>query len=167
MTNVIDNPTLTWVDGGRVMSGIRGTVTFAWVLLCHLINTPIVPTIVSTPRIVGIGPTHQEIFRVNSGQNSDVIITVVTGLPLHQAQLPVPSPGVPGDPHLGVLRQVTEGQVVDHVPGSYQQRGAVLPEQFEVIGVSVVPNEGEDIVCKWRNIVMLYYCLYNNILLYI
>ena len=85
---------------------------------------------------------------MSPGQDSDGIIAVVTGLPLHKAQLPVPVPRVPADPHLGVLRQVTEGQVVHHVPGAYQQRVPVLPEQLEVVGVGVVPDEGEDIIWK-------------------
>ena len=100
------------------MSGIIGTVTFARVLLCHLINRPIVPTVVSTERIVGIGPTHQELLSVNHCQDSDVIVTVLSRLPLHQAEVPVPLLRLPADPLLQVLRQVSEGEVVDHVPGS-------------------------------------------------
>ena len=128
MVIMIDNPTLTCVDGSRIMSGIIGTVTFARVLLCHLINTPIVPTVVSTERIVGIGPTHQELLSVNHCQHSDVIITVLARLPLHQAEVPVPVLGLPADPLLQVLREVGEGEIVDNVPGSDQEGRTVLSE---------------------------------------
>ena len=143
-----DSPTLTCVDGGWIMSGIIGTVTFAWVLLCHLINTPIVPTVVSTERIVGIRPTHQEFVSVGHCQHSDIIITVLARLPLHQAQVPVPVLGLPADPLLQVLRQVSESEIVDNVPGSYQEGGTVLSQQFEVVRVRDISREGENIICK-------------------
>ena len=130
------------------MPGIIGTVTFARVLLCHLIKTAIVPSVVSTARIVSIGPTHQELLRVHHRKHSDVIITVLARLSLHQAEFLVSRARLPADPLLQVLGEVSEREVVDNVPGSYQQGGAVLSEKFEVVRVRDISNEGENILCK-------------------
>ena len=39
-----------------------------------------------------------------------------------------------------------EADVVDDVPGPDEERPAVLAEEFEVVGVGVVTNEGKNII---------------------
>ena len=75
------------------------------------------------------------------GQNTNVIVTILLRLSLHQTELSVSLPGVPLNPLLDVLRQVLQADVVDDIPGSDQEGTPVLSEQFEVVRVSLVTQE--------------------------
>ena len=75
------------------------------------------------------------------GQNTNVIVTILLRLSLHQTELSVSLPGVPLNPLLDVLRQVLEADVVDDIPGSDQKGTPVLSEQLEVVRVSLVTQE--------------------------
>ena len=129
------------------MSWIVRTITSPGLLACHLVTTVFSPEITATSRIEGIGSTDQETVVVLFGQNTNVIVTILLRLSLHQTELRVSLPGIPLNPLLKVLRQVREGEVVDHVPGSNQEGRAVLSEQFEVVRVGDISNEGENIIC--------------------
>ena len=75
------------------------------------------------------------------GQDTNVIVTILFRLSLHQAELSVSLPGVPLNPLLEVLRQVLEADVVDHIAGSDQEGNSVLSQQLEVVRVSLVTEE--------------------------
>ena len=82
------------------------------------------------------------------GQNTNVIVTILLRLSLHQAQLGVSLPGVPLDPLLDVLPQVLQADVVDDVAGSDQKRDSVALQELEVVVVSLVPEEVLHRVCN-------------------
>ena len=136
---------LTCKDRRGVMCGVIWAVSFAWELLYHLVNTLIVPDVVATPGVVWICPAHQQLILLHPGQHSDVIVTFILRLPLHFAQLSVSLPGVPHNPLVSVLSQISETQIVNIVSCSNQQRMSVLFQQFKMIWMSLIANKGEKI----------------------
>ena len=108
------------------MSWIVRTITSSRLFACHLVTTIFIPEITATSRIVGISSTDQETGVVLFGQDTNVIVTILLRLSLHQAQLGVSLPGVPLDPLLDVLPQVLQADVVDDVAGSDQEGTPVL-----------------------------------------
>ena len=128
------------------MSWIVRTITSSRLFACHLVTTIFIPEITATSRIEGISSTDQETVVVLFGQNTNVIVTILLRLSLHQTELSVSLPGVPLNPLLQVLSQVGKGEVVDQVPGSDQQGAPVLSQQLEVVRVSLVAEECLDIV---------------------
>ena len=123
------------------MPRIVRTITSPRLLACHLVAPISRPEIAATSRIEGISSTDQESVVVLFGQNTNIILTILLRLSLHQAQLRVSLPGVPLDPLLQVLRQVLEADVVDNVPGSDQKGTPVLSQQLEVVRMSLVTEE--------------------------
>ena len=123
------------------MSWIVRTITSSRLFACHLVTTIFIPEITATSRIVGISSTDQETVVVLFGQNTNVIVTILLRLSLHQAELSVSLPGVPLNPLLDVLLQVLQADVVDDIPGSDQEGTPVLSEQLEVVRVSLVTQE--------------------------
>ena len=146
---------LTCIDGGGVVPRIVGTVTFPRELSDLLVNALIVPGVVSTPRVVGICSANEQLIIINFGQHSDIVVTLVVGLPLHQTQLRVPLLGVPGDPGGLVLLEAAEAEVVDHVPRPDQQRVPVLLQQLEVVRVGLIAREGENLICKGKKNILI------------
>ena len=108
------------------MSWIVRTITSSRLFACHLVTTIFIPEITATSRIEGISSTDQETVVVLFGQNTNIIVTILLRLSLHQAQLSVSLPGVPLDPLLDVLGQVLEADVVDNIPGSDEEGISVL-----------------------------------------
>ena len=123
------------------MSWIVRTITSSRLFACHLVTTIFIPEITATSRIEGISSTDQETVVVLFGQNTNVIVTILLRLSLHQTELSVSLPGVPLNPLLDVLRQVLKADVVDDIPGSDQKGTPVLSEQLEVVRVSLVTQE--------------------------
>ena len=123
------------------MSWIVRTITSSRLFACHLVTTIFIPEISATSRIEGISSTDQETVVVLFGQNTNVIVTILLRLSLHQTELSVSLPGVPLNPLLDVLRQVLQADVVDDIPGSDQEGTPVLSEQLEVVRVSLVTQE--------------------------
>ena len=123
------------------MSWIVRTITSSRLFACHLVTTIFIPEITATSRIEGISSTDQETVVVLFGQNTNVIVTILLRLSLHQTELSVSLPGVPLNPLLDVLRQVLQADVVDDIPGSDQEGTPVLSEQLEVVRVSLVTQE--------------------------
>ena len=139
---------LTCIDCRGVIRGIIRAVTLAAELSYHLVNAFIVPRVVSTPWIVRVCATNKQLIGVHFGENSDVVVAVVSRLPLDKTQLHVPVPRVPVDPVVEVLLQVAQTKIVDDIPGSDQQRVPILPEKLEVVRVSVVSRKCVNLVCK-------------------
>ena len=108
------------------MSWIVRTITSPGLLACHLVTTVFSPEITATSRIVGISSADQETVVVLFGQNTNIIVTILLRLSLHQTELRVSLPGVPLDPLLDVLREVLQTDVVDNIPGSDEEGIPVL-----------------------------------------
>ena len=123
------------------MSWIVRTITSSRLFACHLVTTIFIPEISATSRIEGISSTDQETGVVLFGQDTNVIVTILLRLSLHQTELSVSLPGVPLNPLLDVLRQVLQADVVDDIPGSDQEGTPVLSQQLEVVRVSLVTEE--------------------------
>ena len=114
-------------------------------LSCHLMNTLCILHVGSAPRIVRIRSADEQTIVALFGQNSDVVVTVIFRLALHQAQLRVPVPGVPLDPLVHVLRQVRQADVINNVSRSNQKRVSILIQQFEMVCVSLISKESLNI----------------------
>ena len=109
------------------MSWIVRTITSPRLLPCHLVGAIFfIPDILPTSRVVGVSTTDQETGVVLLGQNTNVIVAILLGLSLHQAELRVSLPGVPLNPLLDVLLQVLQADVVDNIAGSDEERIPVL-----------------------------------------
>ena len=143
---------LTCIDCRGVIGGIIWAVTLAAELSYHLVNTFIVPRVVSTSWIVRVCSTNKQLIGVHFGENSDVIVAVVCRLPLDKAQLHVAIPRVPVDPVVQVLLQVAQTEIVNDISGSDQERVPILPEKLEVVRVSVVSRKCVNLVCKIEKI---------------
>ena len=133
---------------GWIVPRIVRSVTFPRSLPCHFINSGFIPHVVSTPWIVRVCSTNKQLIRVHFGENSDVVVAVVSRLPLDQTQLHIPVPGVPVDSVVQVLLQIAQTEIVDNIPGSDQQRVPILPEKLEVVRVSVISRKCVNLVCK-------------------
>ena len=108
------------------MSWIVRTITSPRLLASYLVATIFIPEITATSRIVGISSTDQETGVVLFGQDTNVIVTILFRLSLHQTELSVSLPGVPLNPLLDVLLQVLQADVVDNISGSDEERIPVL-----------------------------------------
>ena len=137
---------LTCVDCCGVMSRIIGTVTFAGILLYHLINTFIISGIVATSWVVSIGTTNEQFICIHFGKNSDIIITIIHRLSLHQTQFSISVIWVPSYSHIDVFLKISQTEIVDHVSSSDEKGGTILFEKFKMIQMCLVSNKCENLI---------------------